>query len=367
MEGEIAASGGFFVTKTSASQNRDDSFHGGSMFRIAVIGFGYWGPNLVRNWNQNPRAELKAVCDIDESRLALARSQYHYLETVRDYHDLLKNPEIDAVNIATPISTHYQIARDALLAGKHVLVEKPLTAASEETLDLIDIAARKNLILMVGHTFLYSPPVLKIGEYIREGTLGSIDFVQMTRINLGRLKHDYNVIWDLAPHDFAILDYWLGQEPEAVQTTGKAARFRQVCDIAFINLQYPDGVLANIHLSWLSPVKLRQTYLVGDKKMVVYDDAHPTDKIRLLDQGIDIVQDPRDFGEFQLTYRTGDVYLPHLANIEPLAAECAHFMECVETGKQPRTHGEHGLHIVRLIEASLRSLEQGGAWVPLKR
>jgi predicted dehydrogenase len=336
------------------------------MLTVAVIGFGYWGPNLVRNWNQNPNVRLKTLCDIDPKRLELAQSQYHYLNTVQDYHEVLNDPEIDAVNVVTPISTHFQIARDVLNAGKHVLVEKPLTASSAEALELIDIATKKNLILMVGHTFLYSPPVLKIKEYIRDGLLGKIDFAQMTRINLGRLKHDYNVIWDLAPHDFAILEYWLEEMPEAIQVTGKAARIHQVCDIAFINLLYPDGILANLHLSWLSPVKLRQTYLVGDKKMVVYDDTHPTEKVRLLDQGIDVVRDPKDFGEFQMTYRTGDIFLPHLSNQEPLAAECQHFVDCILQGKQPRTHGEHALRVVRLIEASLKSLAANGATVPVE-
>lgn len=330
------------------------------MLKIAVIGFGYWGPNLARNWNQTPKAELKYICDIKPDRLLAAKTNYPYVNTVEDYFDVLNDETIDAVNIATPIKTHYEIAKNALLAGKHVLVEKPLTASSIEMEELISLAQKTQKTLMVGHTFLFSPPVLKVKEYINANKLGDLDFIQLTRINLGRVKHDYNVIWDLAPHDFSILEYWLGKMPESIQVVGKASTFEGVCDVAFINLRYPNDILVNVHLSWISPIKLRQSYIVGKKEMVIYDDTHPTEKVKLFDMGVDVVENPRTFGEFQLTYRTGDIHVPKLKNAEPLRDEVEHFVECIENNSMPRTSPEHALRIIKMIEAAQESLRRGG-------
>lgn len=322
---------------------------------IAVIGYGYWGPNLVRNWHNNKRVDLKYICDIKPERRQNASIGYPNIIITENYKEILADNTIEAVNIATPIDTHYQIAKDSLLAGKHVLVEKPITASKAQAEELKEIAESMKLVIMVGHTFLYSPPVHKVKEYIDNGVLGNIEFIQLTRINLGRVKHDYNVIWDLAPHDFSILEYWLGEQPDWINVFGKAATFKGVCDVAFINLKYKKDIIVNIHLSWISPVKLRQSYIVGNKKMVIYDDTHPTEKIKLYDTGIDI-KEPTTFGEFQLTYRSGDIHIPHLDAIEPLGAECNHFIDCIENQSTPRTNINHAIRIVEMIEAAQRSL-----------
>ncbi len=330
------------------------------MINIALIGYGYWGPNLARNWNQNKRACLKYICDIKDDRIAQAKVSYQHTQTVKDYHEILADSSVDAVNIATPIFTHFEIARDVLLSGKHVLAEKPLVASSQQMDELIKIASEKDKILMVGHTFLYSPPVIKIREIIKSGSIGELDFIQLTRINLGRIKHDYNVIWDLAPHDFSILEFWTDKLPQWIQVTGKSSVYKNVCDVAFINLSYPGDLLANIHLSWLSPVKLRQSYIVGKKRMIVYDDTHPSEKVKEFDMGVDIIKEPETFGEFQLTYRTGDIHIPHLTNTEPLSAECNHFIDCIESGATPRTHSMHALRVIKMIEAAQESLMRNG-------
>jgi len=336
------------------------------MFNIAVIGYGYWGPNLARNWNLNKRANLKYICDLLDERLTVAKLNYPHIMITKNYLDILKDSSVDAVNIVTPIATHYEIARDALLHDKHILVEKPLTVSSKQMEELIELAKKRNKIMMVGHTFLYSPPVLKVKDFIKQGELGQLDFIQLTRINLGRVKHDHNVIWDLAPHDFSILEYWLEELPETIQVIGKASTFKNVCDIAFISLRYSNEILVNIHLSWISPVKLRQSYVVGKRKMIVYDDTHPTEKVKLYDMGVDIIKSPETFGEFQLTYRTGDIYSPHLDNLEPLGNECNHFLDCIGSNSIPRTNPQHAFRIIKMIEAAQKSLKNNGQLIQIK-
>jgi len=336
------------------------------MITVAVIGYGYWGPNLARVWGQSKRANLKYVCDIKPDRLLDAELSCPQAKVVADYHEILNDPSVEAVNIATPIITHYQIAKDALLSGKHVLVEKPMTASSSQILELTELAHKQEKILMVGHTFLYSPPALKIKKYIKDGVIGDIDFIQLSRINLGKIKHDFNVIWDLAPHDFSILEYWLEDMPEWIQVVGKAAIFENVCDVAFINMQYPGNILVSINLSWISPVKLRQTYIVGNKQMIVYDDTHPSEKVKLFDMGIDLIKNPATFGEFQLTYRSGDIHVPHIENSEPLTIELNHFADCIENNITPRSNSEHAYRIVKMIEAAQQSLNNNGERVYFK-
>jgi len=336
------------------------------MINIAVIGYGYWGPNLARNWNLNKRANLMYICDLLDNRLNVAQTNYPHVKTTKDYFDILKDPDIDAISIVTPIATHYEIAKNALLHDKHILVEKPLTASSKQMEELITLAEKKKKVMMVGHTFLFSPPVLKVYDYIKQGQLGKLDFIQLTRINLGRVKHDHNVIWDLAPHDFSILEFWLGELPESIQVVGKASTLKNVCDIAFISLKYSKEVLANIHLSWISPVKLRQSYIVGKDKMVVYDDTHPTEQVKLYDMGVDVIKTPETFGEFQLTYRTGDIHIPKLDNREPLSSECDHFVDCIESNADPRTNSKHALRIIQMIEAAQESLKNNGKLIKIK-
>ena len=334
------------------------------MINTAIVGIGYWGPNLVRNFISTKNTHINKVCDINESRLDFIKSRYPSLNIELDYSAILSDKNIDAVVLATPIETHYEMAKSALLSGKHVFVEKPLTMKSEEAQELKILSESKNLILMVGHTFLYSPPVLKVSELIKNNELGNIKYIALTRINLGRIKHDTNVLWDLAPHDFSIILEWMGKLPQKIQVMGKAATFEGNVDVAFVNLFYEKDVLINIHMSWLSPVKVRQSYIIGDKKMIVYDDMHNSEKVKLYDMGVDL-KEPDTFGEWQLTYRSGDVIVPRLDAYEPLQKECQHFIDCIVKGSKPKSDADQGIKIVKMIEAAQESLISGGIPVSL--
>lgn len=330
------------------------------MLNVAVIGYGYWGPNLARVWSQNKRAKLKYICDLKEDRNSQAKLNHPQVTTTTDYFEVIKDPDIDAVNIVTSIVSHYEIAKNALLHDKHILVEKPLTTSSEEMEELMELAGKKKKVMMVGHTFLYSPATVIIKDFLENGVIGDIDFIQLTRINLGKIKHDFNVIWDLAPHDFSILEFWLGTMPRWIQVVGKASIYKNVCDVAFINMEYPGDILVNVQLSWLSPVKLRQSYIVGEKQMIVYDDAHSSEKVKVYDSGVEIIKEPKTFGEFQLTYRSGDIHVPRLDNVEPLSEECNHFIDCINSNSIPRTDPEHAYKIIKMIEAAQKSLNNNG-------
>ncbi|MCK4798695.1 MAG: Gfo/Idh/MocA family oxidoreductase [Spirochaetes bacterium] len=334
------------------------------MINTAIVGIGYWGPNLVRNFISTKNTHINKVCDINESRLDFIKSRYPSLNIELDYSAILSDKNIDAVVLATPIETHYEMAKSALLSGKHVFVEKPLTMKSEEAQELKNLSESQNLILMVGHTFLYSPPVLKVSELIKNNELGNIKYIALTRINLGRIKHDTNVLWDLAPHDFSIILEWMGKLPQKIQVMGKAATFEGNVDVAFVNLFYEKDVLINIHMSWLSPVKVRQSYIIGDKKMIVYDDMHNSEKVKLYDMGVDL-KEPDTFGEWQLTYRSGDVIVPRLDAYEPLQKECQHFIDCIVKGSKPKSDADQGIKIVKMIEAAQESLISGGIPVSL--
>ena len=317
--------------------------------KIAVIGCGYWGPNLVRNYLECQGCSIEWVCDKSELQLKKLKSKHPYLKTCRDHNVLLEDDQIDAVVIATPISTHYDLAKTALIKGKHVFVEKPLAHSSIAAQELVHLAEKKDRILMVGHTFLYSPPVIKVKEIIESGELGKIHYISSSRVNLGLHQRDASVIWDLAPHDFSILFYWLDEEPSNIFVFGKACIRSNIPDIAFINLDFPSGVISEVQLSWLSPVKLRRTVVVGSKKMLLYDDTEGVEKVKIFDHGVSFV-DPQSYGEFQLSYRTGDIVAPRLESYEPLFAEANHFLDCIKTGEQPRTDGECGLKVVKALE-----------------
>jgi len=334
------------------------------MLNIAIIGIGYWGPNLVRNFISLQNVNIAAVCDNIQDRLDFIKSRYPSLATTANFENIISDQTISAVIISTPIETHFDMAKKALLAGKHVFVEKPMTMKSEEGIELEKIASNKDLILMVGHTFLYSPPVLKVSELIKHNKLGKLKYIALTRINLGRIKHDTNVLWDLAPHDFSIIHEWLGELPQKIQVMGKAATFEGNVDVAFVNLFYENDLLVNIHMSWLSPVKVRQSYIIGDKKMVVYDDTHHSEKIKIYDMGVDL-KEPDTFGEWQLTYRSGDVIIPRLDATEPLQKECQHFIDCIIKEVQPKSDASQGIQIVKMIEAAQESLNNGGIPVSL--
>lgn len=334
------------------------------MISVALVGYGYWGPNLLRNYAEIPQASVKYVCDQNPQALAKAVARYPRVQPTADYNEVLSDSDLDAVLIVTPISTHHDLARRALRAGKHVFVEKPLAASVEEAEELVDLAGQFGVTLMVGHTFVYSPPVRKVKEIITSGVLGDIRFVTSQRVNLGLHQKDVSVLWDLATHDLSILDYLLGNghdgprdEIASVSVTGRACVRRNIPDVAFVNLHFQSGVVALAHVSWLSPVKLRRTVIVGSKKMVLYDDTKADEKVRLYDHGVDFPE-PTTYEEFELSYHTGDILAPRLETTEPLRTEAEHFLACIKSGARPLSDGEAGLRVVRVLEAAEQSLRE---------
>jgi predicted dehydrogenase len=329
--------------------------------RVAVVGLGYWGPNLARNFQELECAELIAICDSDVERLDQFSRRFAGARAETRFDAVIEDDTIDAVAIATPVSSHFPLASAALEAGKHVFVEKPLAASSTECLDLMRLADEHGRILMPGHTFLYSPPVVAIRELIDRGTLGTLCFISMSRVNLGLHQADVSVTWDLGPHDFSILRYWLGESPTNVSALTRGFVVPTIPDVAFIDLEFGSGTIAHVELSWLAPSKLRRTTIVGTEKMVVYDDTS-TEPVRVFDSGVEL-KDPETFGEYQLTYRAGDIISPRIAAAEPLSLELRDFCEAVATGQAPRSSSDVGLEVVRMIEAVDRSQELDGARV----
>ena len=325
---------------------------------LAVAGLGYWGPNLVRCATEVEGAEVKAICDRSTTALARLIRRYPGIGGTQDLDRLLEDPEIDGVLVATPVSTHYELGKRCLEAGKHVMIEKPLASTIEECQDLIRLAAERELVLMPGHTFLYSPPVVKVKELLSTGELGELFFGTSSRVNLGIHQSDVSVVKDLAPHDFSILLYWLGR-PEFVRAIGRAAIVPGTIDVVFIDLGFKGGCLVHLELSWLAPTKLRRTVLVGSEKMVVYEDTSP-EQVRIFDRGAELME-PQTFGEFQLSYRSGDILTPRLDADEPLRLEVEDFVGAIRDGRQPRSEATLGLDVVRLIEATERSLEFNSA------
>ena len=330
--------------------------------RTAVVGLGYWGPNLVRNLAEIDAAELVAICDLDPERLALVGGRYPGVRRTTDPHDVISADDVEAVLIATPVSTHHPLAMTALRAGKHVFVEKPLANSVAEAAELTATAAAESLVLMPGHTFLYSPPVIAIHDLMASGELGELLFISSSRVNLGLHQSDVSVVWDLAPHDFSILRYWLGETPTHVSATARACIGVRP-DVAFIDLEYASGLIAHVELSWLAPSKLRRTTIVGSKKMVVYDDTS-NEPVRVFDSGVHL-QEPKTFGEFRLTYRTGDIVSPRVDAAEPLSLELGDFCRAIRTGARPRSSSIVGLEVVRTMEAVDRSLASGNAREPV--
>ncbi len=325
------------------------------MLKTGVIGLGYWGPNLLRNIYSNKRNAKLVMCDSNPDRLEKMKLRYPDVSYTADYRDMLNDSNLDAVVIATNVSSHYPLAREALLKGKHVFVEKPFSASIKQAEELVDLGKKNGLVTMVGHTFMFSPPVIKAKEIIDSGELGKINFITSSRVNLGLHQKDVSVIWDLAPHDFSMLFYWLDEEPSSVSAFGHAYVLDGIPDVAFINLAFPSGAIGNVQVSWLSPSKLRRTVIVGSRKMLVYDDTEPIEKIKVYDKGVEIIE-PESFGEYQLSYRTGDILSPKLPTGEPLAAEMEEFLSCIETGSTPRSSGAEGLAVVRALELADASL-----------
>jgi len=326
--------------------------------RMAVVGLGYWGPNLVRNLHEITGAEVLWACDARPGALEKIGRRYPAVGQTSDFSRVLNDPDVEAVAIATPVSSHFGLAMAALEAGKHVFVEKPLASSTTEALELIAAAERLDRVLMPGHTFLYSPPVNMIREMIDAGELGEIYFISASRVNLGLHQRDVSVAWDLGPHDFSILRYWLGETPTHATALSRGCVMPNTPDVAFINLEFPSGTIAHLELSWLAPTKLRRTTIVGSQKMVLYDDTSGSEPVRVFDSGV-MLKDPATFGEYQLTYRTGDIVSPRLDIAEPLALEMTDFCEAVREGTTPRSSRELGLEVVRMIEAVDASLDNG--------
>ena len=326
---------------------------------IAVIGLGYWGPNLLRNLYELHRCEKLVACDLDEKKLAKIKNRYPVIEVTKDFSDVINNDEINAVIVATPVSAHFPLAKQVLESGKHLFLEKPFTSSRIEAEKLIEIGEKNRCVIMVGHTFEYSPPVLKIKEILDKKELGKIFYISSSRVNLGLHQKDVSVIWDLAPHDFSCIFFWLGEQPAFVSALGKDYVQRDIPDVAFVNLQFSSGCIANVQLSWLAPSKLRRTTIVGSEKMLVYDDTENSEKVKIYDKGVNY-KDPETFGEYHLSYRSGDVLSPRIDSFEPLRKEMEHFLDCCETGSTPQTDGYNGLRVVKALEAAEYSLKNGG-------
>lgn len=335
------------------------------MIQVGVIGYGYWGPNLVRNFMAAPNSSVTAVCDRVADRLAQMGKLYPAIRTYTNSADVIKNSSVDAVVIATPVSSHFELAMAALRAGKHVLVEKPLAASVEQASQLIAEAAARELVLMVDHTFVYTDAVRKMRELIASGVLGQIYYYDAVRVNLGLFQHDVNVIWDLAIHDLSIMDYVLPKKPIAIAATGVSHVPGQPENVAYITLFFADTQIAHIHVNWLTPVKVRHTLIGGSEKMIVYDDLEPSEKLKVYDKGITVTPGTEDVYKLLVSYRSGDMWAPRLDNTEALQTEARHFADCIEKKEQPETDGAAGLRMLRMIEAAERSLQKRGELVDI--
>ena len=335
------------------------------MIRIGIVGYGYWGPNLVRNFADCAGAVVTAVCDTREERLAQVRRRYPAVTVTTSAAELCASPDVDAVVIATPVDRHFELGMAALAAGKHVLLEKPMASTSEQASRLIDEAAARRLVLMVDHTFVYTGAVRKMREMADAGELGDIYYYDSVRINLGLFQHDVDVLWDLAVHDLAIMDYVLKDRPVAVSATGLAHVPGRPKNIAYMTMFFENSLIAHVHVNWLSPVKVRRTLLGGSRRMVMFDDLEASEKIKVYDRGISLNPSPENVYQMLIGYRAGDMYAPQLALTEALSVEAAHFVECVSRGATPLTGGEAGLRVVRLLEAASESMADQGRLVSL--
>lgn len=329
------------------------------MVRIAVAGAGYWGPNLIRNVYQLPESDLSTICDTDTERLEAIGRQYPAVPRTTDYQQILENQAIDAVVLATPAATHFEMTRQALKAGKHVLVEKPLALSSQDARELVQLADGQDLILMVGHTFLYNTAVHMMKRLIDNGDIGSLYYIYSNRVNLGRVRQDINALWNIAPHDVSILLYLIGHMP--VQVTAQGATFLQegIEDVVFTTMLFDNNVVGHVQASWLDPSKIRQMTVVGSQKMVVYDDVASEGKIKIYDKGALKVGNGRIYGEYQIRLHSGDIHIPKVEMTEPLRNELMHFVECVQSGQRPLSDGRNGWEVVRILEAAQHSLRNG--------
>jgi predicted dehydrogenase len=335
------------------------------MLGIGVIGYGYWGPNLVRNFSQIDGARVVAVCDSAPKRRAQVEQHYPSVKAYADVREMLADPAVDAVCIATPVSSHFELAMAALDAGKHVLVEKPITPSVEQAERLIEHAEKKKLTLMVDHTFVYTGVVRKIKELVDQGSLGQLFYYDSVRVNLGLFQHDVNVLWDLAVHDLSIMDFVLGRTPKMVAATGVASVPGQPESLAYLTCFFEDNLIAHFHVNWLAPVKIRRVMLGGSHKMIEWDDMELSEKLRIYDKGITVNSGSEGVYQLKVGYRAGDMYAPHLPNVEALKVEAQHFVECATSGRKPTTDGHAGLRVVKILEAASKSVAQHGAPIQL--
>jgi predicted dehydrogenase len=335
------------------------------MLDIAVVGCGYWGPNLARNLSALTDCQVSVVCDADPARLTHMKKLHPGVETCSSFDELLGRSDVDAVVIATPTRMHYPMARKVLASGRHVLVEKPMAGSTQECAELLQLAQDQGLVLMVGHTFVYSPTVRKIREIIQQGDLGELQYVSSRRLNLGLFQTDINVAWDLAPHDISIILYIVGEAPVGVNCQGKAHVTAGIEDVTNMTLTFANGTFALIHNSWLDPNKIRQMTFVGKRKMLAYDDIEPLEKIRIYDKRVEVPAHYDSFAEFHFSYHHGDMYSPFVKQVESLSLECQHFVDCINRGAKPESSGWEGMQVVQVLEAASKSLKNGGGRVEL--
>jgi predicted dehydrogenase len=337
------------------------------MINIGIIGYGYWGPNLVRNFAELSRAKVAAVADLDPKRLELVSRRFPNVKTTTNWQDLIRDPKIDAIAIATPVHTHFELGMAVLKAGKHLWLEKPMAETSLQARKLVDEAAKRNRVLLVDHTFIYTGAVRKMGEIVNNGELGRIYYYDSIRVNLGLFQRDVSVISDLAVHDFSILDYLLKEQPVAISAGGINHFPGTPENLAYITMFYDSGTIAHTNVSWLAPVKVRQILLGGSKKMITYDDLEPSEKVKIYDKGISFTDDPAQIYEMRVGYRTGDMWAPKLDGAEALTVEAEHFLDCIEQNKTPLTDGQLGLRVVQMLEAATSSMRGRGETVHLER
>ena len=340
------------------------------MINVGVIGYGYWGPNVARNFHSSPGVKLTSVSDVSEKRLKLAETHYPFIKGSRDHMELIRSKDVDVVAVITPVSSHYELAKKALENGKHVFVEKPFTATRAEAEKLIELAAQKGLKIMVDHTFLFTGAVNKIKQVIESGELGRLLFYDSVRVNLGLFQHDVNVIWDLAPHDLSIMDFLIKKKPVAVSAHGSVHFESKLEAIAYVSIEFEEnGFIAHFHVNWLSPVKIRRTLISGDKKMLVWDDLSPDEKIKIYDRGVEFKSMngslKNGIHDLLVSYRSGDVYVPKIENTEALRAEVDYFVRCLEKNEEPFNNGQTGLQVVRLLEAADKSIKNNGRRIEL--
>ena len=333
------------------------------MLKIGVIGYGYWGPNIVRNFHRGPGSRVEMVCDESPRMLERVSRTHPDIKTTTDYMEVIKSPDIDAVAVVTPVWTHFELAKRSLANGKHLFVEKPFTCNVSQADELIDLAETKKRLIMVDHTFLYTGAVRKIRQFIDDGTLGRLYYYDSTRVNLGLFQHDVNVLWDLAPHDLSIMDYLIDSKAEAISATGQK-HLNGHEDVAYMTVYFPNKVIAHINVNWLSPVKVRTTLIGGENKMLVWNDLEADEKIRLYDKGVKI-QNSSNVYDLLVSYRSGDMWAPQVERIEALEAEAAHFVDCVRNNKKPANDGHAGRRVVQMLQAASQSVQNRGEAVAL--